>query len=553
MTRYRSLLAVVAGTAVAAFGVTACGGGSDDDSSGGGSGKSGGTINIGTVGPDSYDPALFQTVQASQALSPVYTPLTKYAPKEGKAGGEIVPGLADLPKVTNGGKTYTYQLKKGINFSDGTPVKASDYEHAIKRVVGQKGPYSSFFTGIVGAEEFQKDPKASNDIKGITTDDKTGKIVVELKAPDGKFPFAQSVAYAAPVKASSSPIKDMTKNPPIGSGPYTLKVVDPSKKFVLTKNKNFNVPGVEKGKVDKINGLVSDSVERQTQDVISGKLDFTTEDPSGNLLPQVRSKYKDRIREDANPPNTYYFFLNVTEPPFNKLEARQAVNYAIDSRALVRIFGGRLEPGCTFLPPQLVGYKDFKCPYGDPGGPGNVKKAKELVEKSGTKGQQVTVWTNNKSPRDKIAVYYAGVLEDIGYKTKIKTLDQQVYFDRIGTKSSKAQTGFTDWYQDFPHPADFFQPLLTGDSLQSTPTSNQGFVNDATLNKKSEDLVQEPDLEKAAPDWGDLDEYVVKDKAYIVPYGYEKATSFFSERMDFDNCAGVHPVYKNDWTQFCLK
>ena len=219
----------------------------------------------------------------------------------------------------------------------------------------------------------------------------------------------------------------------------------------------------------------------------------------------------------------------------------------------MRIFGGRLEPGCTFLPPQLVGYKDFKCPYGDPSGPGDVKKAKELVEKSGTKGQEVTVWTNNKSPRDKIAVYYAGVLEDIGYKTKIKTLDQQVYFDRIGTKSTKAQTGFTDWYQDFPHPADFFQPLLTGDSLQSTPTSNQGFVNDATLNKKSEDLVQEPDLEKVAGDWGDLDEYVVKDKAYIVPYGYEKATSFFSERMDFENCAGVHPVYKNDWTQFCLK
>ena len=310
------------------------------------------------------------------------------------------------------------------------------------------------------------------------------------------------MAYAAPVKASSSPIKDMTKNPPIGAGQYTLKVVDPSRKFVLTKNKNFNVPGVEPGKVDTINGEVSDSVERQTQDVISGKLDFTTEDPSGNLLPEVRSKYKDRIREDANPPNTYYFFLNVTIPPFNKLEARQAVNYAIDSNALVRIFGGRLEPGCTFLPPQLVGYKDFECPYGDPTGPGDIAKAKELVEKSGTKGQEVTVWTNNKAPRDKIAVYYAGVLEDIGYKTKIKTLDQQVYFDRIGTKSSKAQTGFTDWYQDFPHPADFFQPLLTGDSLQSTPTSNQGFVNDATLNKKSEDLVQEPDLEKAAPRLG---------------------------------------------------
>ena len=76
-----------------------------------------------------------------------------------------------------------------------------------------------------------------------------------------------------------------------------------------------------------------------------------TEDPTGDLLPQVKAKYPDRFRMDPNPPNTYWFFLNETVPPFDKLEARQAVNYAIDSRALQRIFGGRLEPTCNFLPP----------------------------------------------------------------------------------------------------------------------------------------------------------------------------------------------------------
>ncbi len=534
-------------------GFSACGSGSGSDSSGGG-GKAGGSISVGTVGPDSYDPALFQTIQAVQPLHLVYTGLTTYPPSEGKAGGQVVSGLAELPKLSNGGKTYTYTLKKGIKYSDGTPVKASDYEYAVKRIVALKGAYSSFFTGIKGAADFQKKPSPKRDIPGIVTDDKTGKIVVNLDAADSKFTYANSEPYAAPTPAKNTPFKDQSKNPPIGAGPYTIKVVDPTRKFVLTQDKKFSVPGIAKGKVAKITGVVTNSVERMTQDTISGKLDFMTEDPTGNLLPQVRQKYKDRIREDSNPPNTYYFFLNVTQKPFDKLEARQAVNYAIDSNALVRVFGGRLEPGCTFLPPALVGFKKYDCPYGDPKKGPDLNKAKQLVQKSGTKGTTVTVWTNNKAPRDKIAAYYADVLSQIGYKAKIKTLDQQVYFDRVGTKSSKAQTGFTDWFQDFPNPADFFQPLLSGESLQSTPTSNQGFVNDATLNKKIKDLTETPKkLEDVASQWGDLDQYVIKDKAYIVPYGYEKSTSFFSERMNFKDCAGVHPVWKNDWTQFCLK
>jgi peptide/nickel transport system substrate-binding protein len=290
-----------------------------------------------------------------------------------------------------------------------------------------------------------------------------------------------------------------------------------------------------------------------TQDVINGKLDFMTEDPTGDLLPQVRQKYKDRFREDANPPNTYYFFLNVTIPPFNKLEARQAVNYAIDSNALVRVFGGRLQPGCTFLPPALVGYKNNKCAYGDPSGKPDIAKAKQLVQASGTQGQTVTVWTNTKDPRPAIGQYLADTLNQIGYKTKLQTLDQQVYFDKVGTQSTKAQIGFTDWFQDFPHPADFFQPLLSKESLQSTPTSNQGRVDDPTLNKQISDLTAAPNLNDVASKWGALDDYVVNKKAYIAPYGYEKSTSFFSDRMNFKDCAGVHPVYKNDWTLFCLK
>ena len=112
MKRGLSAIAAPALVAASVFGAAACGSDDDAGGGGGGAGKKGGSIKIGTVGPDNHDPALFQTIQAVQALQLVYTPLTTYAHEEGKAGGELIPGLAEkLPTVTNGGKTYKYTLR----------------------------------------------------------------------------------------------------------------------------------------------------------------------------------------------------------------------------------------------------------------------------------------------------------------------------------------------------------------------------------------------------------------------------------------------------------
>ena len=215
-----------------------------------------------------------------------------------------------------------------------------------------------------------------------------------------------------------------------------------------------------------------------TQDVIDGKPDFMTEDPTGDQLTEVRQKYADRYQETSTYPNVYYHFLNHSIPPFDKLEARQAVNYAMDSNAMVRIFGGRLTPGCTFLPPAVEGYKEFECAYGDPEGEPDLEKARELVKQSGYEGMKVTMWTNNKDPRPAIADYTRDMLNEIGFEADIKTLDQQVYFEQVGLKRTKAQIGFTDWYQDFPHPGDFLDVLLGSDALKTEVTNNQGCVSD---------------------------------------------------------------------------
>jgi peptide/nickel transport system substrate-binding protein len=531
--------------------IAACG--DDDDEGDGGGGATGGEITIGTVGPDESDPVLFLSTQALQAFQLAYVPLVTYAHEEGNAGTEIIPGLAEeVPEPAGGGRTYRFKLRDGLRYSDGSAVKASDFENTIKRLLTLGSPWSAFFTGIEGAAEFTEKGNFKADIPGIETNDRTGEITITLTEPDTKVLFALAEPYAAPTPAAKSPARSL-KQPPPGVGPYTLEVIDFSREWVLRKNRRFpSIPGIPKGNFDTINMAVSDNVTRMTQDVISGRLDFMTEDPTGDQLPQVRRQYADRFSESPNPPNVYYFFLNVTVPPFDKEEAREAVNYAIDSNALVRIFGGRLRPGCTMLPPQLTGYEDYECKYGDPSGEPDMERARQLVKQSGYEGERVTVWTNNKDPRPAIADYYRDALNEIGFQADTKTLDEQVYFEQIGLERTEAQTGFTNWSQDYPHPGDFFEPLLSSDALETEPTFNQGFVSDPQIDKTLDELRGE-DPGEVAEQWGDLDEYVVNERAYVVPYGYEESTSFFSERMDAENCAGVHPVYENDWLQFCKK
>jgi peptide/nickel transport system substrate-binding protein len=553
MRKLGNALAVVA-VAAAGAGVTACGSSND---SGGGSdtgGKAGGSIRIGSVLPDSYDPVLVQTNQANQALQTVYTGLLTYRHATGPSGNDLIPALAEaMPTISADRKTYTFKLRPGLKYSDGSPVVASDFEHTIKRLLFLGGPYSSFSSGIVGADAYLKAKKGNADISGITTDDKTGEITVKLTEPDSKFLFAISLISAAPTPAAKSPFKATSDGSMPGAGPYKISIQNPTRQFTLTRTQGFNVPTIPKPKLDKIT-VVKETVPKMTQDVIDNKLDFMTEDPAGDDLPLVKAKYSNRFRMDPNPPNTYWFFLNETLKPFDKLEVRQAVNYAIDSRALQRIFGGRLQPSCNFLPPGYAGNGYVKidpCPYGDPNGPGNIAKAKQLVQQSGYAGMSVTVWGNTKDPRPAIVDYLRDLLNQIGFKAKTKILDQQVYFGTVGLKKTQAQAGFTDWYSDFPHPADFFEPNLSKKALASTPTFNFQFKSNPVVDTALEKLTPQ-DPKSVADEWAKVDRSVVEN-ANATVYGNELATSFFSDRMDFENCNGVSPVYKNDWLLFCLK
>ena len=546
---FRPALTLLA-AAIAMFVVSACG---SDDTGGGGAGKKGGSITISQSSqPDYMDPALAYTVNAWEPQWLVYTPPVTYKRAEGKEGTKLMPGVAEaMPEISNGGKTYTFILRKGLKYSNGKPVKASDFEHTIKRVLNLESGGSAFYEAIEGAEDYTKAGKPEGDISGIETDDKTGKVTINLTEPDGTFMHVLAMNFAG-IVPGDMPFKNLSKDPPPGVGPYAVTRSVPNREFVMEKNRNFDIPDIPKGNIDKITTKIVKSGERQAQDVISGKLDYMQDPPPTDLLPEVRTKYKDRYQEHVTV-STYYFFLNERTPPFDKKEVREAVNYALDSKALARLFGGRLEPSCNFLPPNMEGYEKLDpCPWGDPAEPGDLKKARELIDKAGVKGDPVTVYTNNDPTRPEIGQYYTDLLNKIGLKAKLKVIDAGVYFASMGNAKTKAATGFDNWFQDFPHPGNFLFLLASG-TIQPTNNQNHGDVSDPELDKLIETVNAGPATDPKVQEAAAAADKLAVENSYVAPYGHEKVSTFMSERMDFENCGLFHPLYQNDYSSFCLK
>jgi peptide/nickel transport system substrate-binding protein len=493
----------------------------------------------------------------------VYMPLITYQREEGAAGAQLMPGLAEaLPKVSDDGLTYELTLRKGLKYSDGTPVKASDFEHAIKRVLNLESGGAPYYEVIEGADSYLSGGNPDADISGIETNDKTGEITIKLVAPEGAFSFALAMNFASLVPGDT-PFKNVTNDPAPGVGPYMFTKSVPNREFVLERNPNFTdetVPGVSTANIGTVKTVIDPSVPQQTQDVISNKLDFMQEPPAADFVAEILERFgpegsdEQRFKEFTTL-STYYFFLNGKVEPFDDPKVREAVNLGLDKPALARLFAGTLEPGCSFLPPEMPGYSEAldsgECPWGDPNQPPDLKKAQQMIKEAGAEGAKVTVWGDNVDPTPAVTQAYADQLNEMGLDAEPKILDGGVYFQTIGNESTEAQTGFLNWFGDFPHPANFFF-LVDGATIQPTNNQNMSNVDDPHINKELAELGKEPDLTKVTDRWEALNEYLV-DKAYLVPYGYRKLGTFMSERMNFADCTPISPVIYNDYSQWCLK
>ncbi len=565
MKKLPFFLLVAALAAVLAVGLAACGGGSsttgtspstsEGGSEGGGEaeggGKEGGTLKGAyTSFPDYMDPQISYTAEGWTAMRPVYVPLLTYKAASEEEGAEIIPGLAkELPKVTNGGKTYTMFLREGLKYSNGEPIKAGDFKYAVERCFLTNSGGSPFYTDIVGAEQFSKTKKGG--ISGIKVNEKTGEIVINLEKPRGTFPNELALMFVAPIP-QKTPAEDQSAHPIPASGPYYLTKSEPGRGWEYERNPYWakdngkQMTEIPSGHVDKIEIEVLRNQSTQVNDVESGKLNWIFDPPPTDRYQEVKEKFEGTQFRIEPTISTYYFWMNETQEPFNNQKVREAVNYAVDPAALERVYTGQIKGTQQILPPGMPGYEKIEL------FPHDVKKAKELIAESGVKDKEVTVWTDSESPNNDAGTYYQGVLNEIGLKAELKILNPDNYFTVIGNRSTpNLDTGFSDWFEDYPHPNDFFDILLNGESIQDTNNQNFSQTNVPALNEKIDKLAEEQLGPQQEKEYAELDKAFMEHAAWA-PYGTRTLSLFVSENINLET-AIWNPTFETELTSLEFK
>jgi len=490
------------------------------------------------------DPAQNYTLEEWQLLINTHDGLTQFKRVGGTEGTKIVPDLATaLPTPTDGGKTYVFHIRPGIKFSNGTTMKPSDFVRTFERQFTVPGP-TSFYSGIVGADKCTA--KKCDLSKGVVADDSAMTLTIHLTAPDTEFfdKIALPFAYVVPGK---TPLKLTGNNVPPGTGPYMWQSYNPNKAAVLVRNPYFKLWSKDaqpEGYPDKIIEKYGLPISEEVTQVQNGQADEVFDGdviPSDRLAELNGAQFKNQVH--VNPLTAdWYFALNTKTAPFNNLKARQAINFAADRNAYVKIAGGPSlgVPTCQILPPNFPGYKPY-CPY--TAGSDHTKwtapdiaKAKQLVQQSGTAGMKVVVNSATDETSKALALQMVSDLNKIGYKasTQLLTGSIQYPFVQNSNNSKKWQVAWSAWYQDYPVPSDFLNVLLGCGSIHpgSDASPNIAAFCDQAIQAKMTQAsnMQLTNLAGANELWAQVD-HEVTDQAPWVDLYNPKQIDFLSKRV----------------------
>lgn len=525
-------------------------------------GHRGGTLKLlAKAAGGTLDPQVNYTLQYWQLFQPTYDGLLAFKKAGGDAAFTVVPDLAEaIPRPTNGGKTWTFKLRKGIKFSNGQAVTVKDVVASFQRIFKVKSPTSGgFYSGIVGAKACLAKPAGCTLKGGVSADAKAGTVTINLVAPDPELKYKLAVPHAS-ILPASAPSSDGGTKPIPGTGAYYFASYNPNKQLVLKRNPHFkewSKDAQPDGYPDQITQSFGLTVEAQITAIQNGQADWTLEAPPADRLNELGTKYAKQTH--VNTLTAFWYApMNVNLPPFNNLKARQAVNFAIDRNALVKVFGGPnlAAPSCQVLPPGFPGHTDY-CPYTkNPGATWSapdLAKAKQLVKQSGTAGQKVAVLSSDDEVNKAVAVYLQSVLNQIGYKASVKPISGNIFFTYVQNTKNKVQINVQQWYQDYPAASDFLNILFGCDSFHPGSDSSiniAGFCDKKIDKQMKHALKTALENETAAnKEWTKIDK-AVTDASPMATLFTPKHIDFVSNRVgNFTFSKQFYWLVSQSWVQ----
>jgi len=507
--------------------------------------KEGGTFRVVTAGGFfTIDPALVGAPAEPPVLRPACAGLLAFPDKALPAGLRVEPELAETqPVVSKDGKTYTFRIRKDARFSDGTPVTARNFVRAFERIFdpSMNSSAEAFFDIIVGGREML-DGKTKT-LAGVSAAGRTFTVKLTRRVADFPILLAGGLC-AVPVNLKASPGGATAPLP--SPAPYYVSEYVPDERVVLERNRYYKGPRPQH--VDRFTVDIGADPATIFNQVLSGENDYALGPPQyfAPLARDVARRYGvNKSQFFVVPhPGVRSFMLNTSRPLFKEnVKLRQAINFAIDRRALTRELGAYAGTvSDQFMPPNMPGYRDARIyPLDGP----DLRKARALA--SGRKRSGRAVLYTLSFPADRAqAQILRRDLAAIGIALEIKEFPLPVLFDKLSTPGEPFDIGRVSWGGLFD--PGFLADLFNGRYIGQPGSSNWSYFNSAKYNRLLDRALSLPVGPARSAAFGELDVQISRDAAPAIAYGVPNQLTLVSRRT---GCVVVNPDL--DLTAVCLK
>lgn len=453
--------------------------------------------------PDYLDPALSYGVYTAPLVNAVFHTLLDYVNASGPAGNELVPDLAEsLPELREDGTLYCFKVRQDARF--GAPLRrhitAADFKYAIERLFKVSSPGVDFYRPIVGSERMLKGQDST--LAGVIA--RGDSLYVRIGHRDPVFLHILAMTFTSPVpREVAERYPHAFSQHTVATGPFQIAEFTPRRRVVLVRNPDYCGTPAYLDTFELRLGINATSGVAQIRrgDVDGGIFEL----PAGDFV---------RLRQDSvwrhqivirDGLNTEYLYLNCSQKPFDDVRVRQAVAWAIDRRALVKMYSGKATPAGEFLPLGMPG----AVPLGRYQGP-DRDQARALLREAGYPNGLHTKlygWMAEPGPRELTLIQQQ--LAEVGIHAELDLGETAGYTQMAAVRANHIPFGIYSWYADYVDPSNFFDTLLNGDRITDIHNNNLSVFDDAVTNRMIEQAMHTADDSTRTHLWQAVDRRVM--------------------------------------------